>query len=87
MQRADSNENEVENSSYNFWINDGGKPDCYDPEGNEEVINCFKNYYGKELGEAIEDVINMLEVSDLHSGNVGFIEGRPVLIDYSSYWG
>lgn len=87
MQRADSNENEVENSSYNFWINDGGKPDCYDPEGNEEVINCFKNYYGKELGEAIEEVIDMLEVTDLHSGNVGFIEGRPVLIDYSGYWG
>lgn len=87
MRRADVDENEVESSSYDFWINDGGEPDCYDPEDNEEVINCFKNHYGKELGEAIEEIIDMLEVTDLHSSNVGFIDGNPVLIDYSGYWG
>ena len=87
MRRADVDENEVENSSYDFWINDGGKPDCYDPEGNEEVINCFKNYYGKELGEAIEEVINELGIGDLHTANIGFNDDKPVLIDYSSYWG
>lgn len=87
MQRADIDENEVEQSSYNFWLSDGGKPDCYCPEGNEKVINCFKNHYGKALGEAIEEVIDMLDVTDLHAGNIGFTEDGPVLIDYSGYWG
>ena len=87
MRRADVNKNKVSSSSYEFWINDGGKPEYYNPEEDEEIINCFKNYYGKSLGEDIEEVIDTLEINDLHDGNVGFIEDRPILIDYSGFWG
>lgn len=88
MKRADADEDKVEKSSYDFWLSDGGKPECYcveEPE--EEIVNCFKNCYGKQVGDMIEEVINELDITDLHSANIGFVEGYPVLIDYSGFWG
>ena len=48
-------------------------------------ISDFINYYGEET---FDRLINFLEselVGDLHEGNIGYIDGRPVLVDYSGF--
>ena len=32
------------------------------------------------------DFISELEINDLHSGNIGYENGRIVIIDYSGYF-
>ena len=26
------------------------------------------------------------DIGDLHGGNLGYIEGQPIIVDYSGYW-
>lgn len=88
MQRAEIDEIKVEKLSYNYWINSGGNPDYYYPEDtSEETMNCFRNFYEEIFVEEFEETISDLGVNDLHSGNIGFINGNPVLVDYSGYYG
>lgn len=43
-------------------------------------------YYGEEKFKAFIKFANDYNINDLHSGNIGFIGDRPVLIDYSGFW-
>lgn len=87
MERADADEDKVEKTSYDYWISCGGKREWYCPEGNEETFNCFKAFYGESLVDCLEDIINEMDINDLHENNVGFLKERPVFIDYSGYFG
>lgn len=51
-----------------------------------EWIYDFYTKYGKELLIKLMSFIAEEEISDLHCDNVGFINDRPVLTDYSSFW-
>lgn len=43
-------------------------------------------YYGMELVKKFLNFCYNFNISDLHSGNVGYKNGVPCLLDYSSYW-
>ena len=43
-------------------------------------------YYGVELVKKFLIFCENFNISDLHSGNVGYRNGAPCLLDYSSYW-
>ena len=44
-------------------------------------------YYGFDRVLELLDFIDMENICDLHSNNIGFrINGAPVIFDYSSYW-
>lgn len=84
MARADINEEVVSTTSYNYWINNGGRPDTYD--GEEEAFNCLKEFYGEENIEELMEFLEEMDIGDIHNGNIGFVKGNPILIDYSGYW-
>ena len=43
--------------------------------------------YGKKFMRSLEDWIKEYEINDLHTGNIGMLNGRPVLLDYAGYRG
>ena len=52
----------------------------------DEWVCNFYVIYGKNLLKKFLDFVEEEEISDLHSDNVGFIDDKPVLTDYSSFW-
>ena len=57
--------------------------DCYDAPM-AWVYDCGQ-HVGKEAMEAFWEFCANADIDDLHGGNVGYINGTPVLIDYSSF--
>jgi len=51
-----------------------------------EIAATFLEYYGKEMYEALTQFCEDYEINDLHSGNIGSVDGRPVIIDYGGYF-
>ena len=47
----------------------------------------FFFYYGEDMFEALGKFCAEVDIDDLHCGNLGYINGRPCLVDYSSYYG
>lgn len=45
----------------------------------------FLDYYGEEIFNMFLDFIDDMCIDDLHSGNIGYINDRPVLVDYSDF--
>lgn len=43
--------------------------------------------YGKKFMRSLENWISEYEVNDLHTGNIGLLNGVPVLLDYAGYRG
>lgn len=43
--------------------------------------------YGKKFMRSLEDWISEYQVNDLHTGNIGLLNGVPVLLDYAGYRG
>lgn len=41
--------------------------------------------YGKEIMQRVVKFIQDLELVDFHNGNIGYIDGAPVLIDYGDF--
>lgn len=52
----------------------------------DEWVCDFYVIYGKDLLVKFLNFVEEQEISDLHSDNVGFIDDKPVLTDYSSFW-
>lgn len=51
----------------------------------KEKIFPYMSYYWGSAVYKMMNLIDSLQINDLHSGNVGFINGNLVLIDYSGY--
>lgn len=76
MQRADPNEDEV------YYLSDMGE----DYTGCEDAVwEAFSNMYGTTEANRLSSFCKRFEINDLHEGNVGFIDGNLVCIDYSGY--
>ena len=45
------------------------------------------NYYGEAFFHRLMNFIKEEEINDLHRGNLGYLNGRPVLLDYSGFRG
>lgn len=43
--------------------------------------------YGKKFMRSLEDWISQYQINDLHMGNIGLLNGVPVLLDYAGYRG
>ena len=50
------------------------------------VESLFPFYYSNEEMTRLYKFISELEINDLHSGNIGYENGRIVIIDYSGYF-
>lgn len=70
---------------------------CSDSMSSEEIVNVidedcgfieslFPFYYSNEEMTQLYEFISELEINDLHSGNIGYENGRIVIIDYSGYF-
>jgi hypothetical protein len=42
--------------------------------------------YGKKFMKAFTKWTNDCQVNDLHSGNIGFIKGKPIIFDYVGFY-
>ena len=51
---------------------------------NDWVLD-FLIYWGEEMLKKLGDFIDDNDISDLHCGNIGYRNGDPCLVDYSSY--
>lgn len=43
--------------------------------------------YGKKFMLSFEQWLNEYEINDLHTGNIGMLNNRPILLDYAGYRG
>ena len=70
---------------------------CSGSMSNEEIVDVidedcgfveslFPFYYSNEEMTRLYEFISELEINDLHSGNIGYENGRIVIIDYSGYF-
>lgn len=70
---------------------------CSDSMSREEIIDVidydcgfietlFPFYYSDEEMTRLYEFISELEINDFHSGNIGYENGRIVIIDYSGYF-
>ena len=58
-------------------------------------VQCFhtnwltdaRKYYGEDFLIKLLKFIDNYCISDLHSGNLGYICGRPIIVDYASFEG
>lgn len=76
MQRAVIDEDEV------YYLSDMGE----EYTGCEDAVwEAFGNAYGTDIMNELAAFCEDYEINDLHEGNVGFIYGNLVCIDYSGY--
>lgn len=59
---------------------------CYDRSLPRRWTGRAIQIYGKKFMRKFERWTNVCEVNDLHSGNVGYLDRQPVIIDYAGYW-
>lgn len=80
---------------------DYGESSCHKKEDEDTVVNicssknysCFHRewladvfcYYGEKIFYRLLNWLDSYCINDLHEGNIGYIKGRPVLIDYSGW--
>ncbi len=60
-------------------------PFCDLDEDREWLAQALE-YHGEEQFMKFLDFIERTDINDLHSGNMGYIGNRPVLLDYSGFW-
>ena len=41
--------------------------------------------YGKKITKLFEEFTNEQKINDLHSNNVGYLNGKPIVLDFSGY--
>ena len=70
---------EAEDDSREYW---DAYNDFRDLDDIDIVYYVFAPFYGERIAEELID----MPISDIHSGNVGFLsDGTPVLIDYAGF--
>ena len=55
--------------------------DCF----HEEWLSDVFSFFGEKIFYKLLSWIDEYEVNDLHANNLGYIQGRPVLVDYSGW--
>lgn len=55
--------------------------DCF----NSSWLSDAFNFFGEKVFYQLMNFISDVDINDLHSGNLGYIGMRPVLVDYSSF--
>lgn len=60
------------------------KLDFYDISNDDWVLD-FLIYWGEEKLKQLGEFLFKYDIGDLHSGNIGYLNGAPCIVDYSSY--
>ena len=55
---------------------------CFDEYWIADFIEC----YDEQTLETLYDFLDAFAITDLHEGNLGYYEGKPVIVDYAGYW-
>lgn len=45
------------------------------------------NLYGKKVAKALCEFVQENGINDLHNENIGYKNNRPVILDFSGYYG
>ena len=54
----------------------------------EDCVDCvLEEEWGSEIWNAFLDLADDMGITDRHGGNIGKIDGKYVLVDYSGYFG
>ena len=65
------------------------KSSWYDSPAAEDMSPAWINNFIKEYGETefngLLDFCDQCHINDLHSGNIGYVGGHPVIFDYAGY--
>lgn len=56
--------------------------DCFNTNWLGDVLN----YYGKKVCESLLEFLEFMGINDLHGANLGYINKRPVIIDYGDFY-
>lgn len=49
----------------------------------DEVTGCMEEYYSEEEMRRLYHFCDEMSINDIHSDNIGFLEDRPIIIDYA----
>ena len=49
-------------------------------------VHEFLEVYGEDTFEEFTNFLTCFGINDLHSGNVGYWNNKPVIFDYSGYY-
>ena len=55
--------------------------DCFSDYWVADFLNC----YGEEAYKKLHDFLADFHIWDMHSGNLGYYNGKPVIVDYGGY--
>lgn len=77
------------NGYYKSKIEDGidvSDDEEFDYEEDTDQVRCaFEEFYGVDRTDALYDFMDDNCINDVHSENVGFLDGKLVVLDYAGY--
>lgn len=59
----------------------------YDRDLNEIWANMVISLYGKKVAKSLCNFIQENKINDLHGNNLGYKDNRPIILDFSGYYG
>lgn len=60
---------------------------CYDSDINPLWYNRMVQLYGKKFARSFEKFTHKVLLNDLHQKNIGWIHGKPIILDFAGYNG
>jgi hypothetical protein len=58
---------------------------CYSSISEVWLARCLQ-LYGKKFMKEFTKWTKVCQVNDLHNGNIGFVKGRPIILDYVGFY-
>lgn len=85
MERVNVDEEYNSDTIYEHYENNGYTRSEVDNEEEEDGVRFLFEEFYPDVFSSLEEFIEEHGINDLHTGNFGFLNGRPVFIDYSGY--
>lgn len=90
MEFVECDENKITDEIYDSYI-EGGFDDDFisglELDSSIEVVEFLSSKWGEEIYSTFVDFCSTNNIDDLHSGNVGFLRGSVVCVDYAGWKG
>lgn len=85
MEKVSVDEEYNSDTIYSFYEDIGYSHSEVINEAEEDGVRLLFESFYPDVFSSLEEFIDEHEINDLHTGNFGFLNGRPVFIDYSGY--
>lgn len=91
MKRAQVDESELYSDIRQYLSNSNMSDEdieekMYDLDDEEMLRDFFLAYYEEDFVEKLLAFLYEEKINDVHSENVGYYNGYPIIFDYSGYW-